>query len=185
MVSPAGLHFPYADLTLNARRGPILLARMRLALVSTLVLLLAASAGRAAARPAETLSIEGAHGTITLRGSGVVIGRIERGDVQIVDLSALDQWSPRINGVPRGKLVWTRGKDINIYVPGGRYRIVVKGEGIAISARGHGVVTLDGRPDAAGAAGSYNVGDDDAVPLPHSTAQISYGTLVPAKAAGQ
>jgi len=160
---------------------------MRLALLSTLVLVFAASAGWAAARPAETLSIEAARGTITLRGSGVLIGRIERGDVQIVDQSPLDQWSPRINGVPRGKVVWTRGKDLNIYVPGGRYKVVVKGEGIAISARGHGVVTLEGRPDPVGAAGTYSVGDAEAVPLPVDAEQISYGALAlaPAKAVGQ
>ena len=56
-----------------------------------------------------------------LKGKGIVIGRLERGEVEIVDLSPLDQWSPRVNGVPRGRTVWTRGKNINFYVPGGRY----------------------------------------------------------------
>ena len=54
------------------------------------------------------------------------------------DLTPLDQWSPRVNGVPRGKTVWLRGKDVNFYVPGGKYRLTVRGEGFSISARGQG-----------------------------------------------
>ena len=73
-----------------------------------------------------------------------MIGRLERGEVQIVDLSPLDQWSPRVNGVPRGRTVWLRGKDVNFYVPGGRYSITVTGTGFSISARGQGTATLDG-----------------------------------------
>ena len=123
------LHFPYARLTLNPRAVPILPAAMRLALLVVCLLALAVPAGWAAARPAGSLSIEDGRGTVVLKGKGIVIGRLEKGDVQIVDLTPLDQWSPRVNGVPRGRTVWTRGKDINFYVPGGRYRITVHGEG--------------------------------------------------------
>ena len=82
--------------------------------------------------------------------------------MQIIDLTPTDQWSPRINGVPRGKTVWTRGKDINFYIPGGRYRITVRGEGFSISARGQGRASLDGGPDTSGATGTFAVGDVDA-----------------------
>ncbi len=87
-----------------------------------------------------------ARGTVVLKGKGIVIGRLERGEVEIVDLSPLDQWSPRVNGVPRGRTVWTRGKNINFYVPGGRYLITVRGEGFSVSARGQGTATLDRPP---------------------------------------
>ena len=148
---------------------------MRLALLSVLVLVLAVPAGWAAATPAGTLSVENGRGTVVLSGKGIVIGRLDKGDLKIVDLSPLDQWSPRVNGVPRGKTVWLRGKDVNFYVPGGRYRITVRGEGFSISARGQGSATLAGSPDPTGATGTFAVGDAAASPIP-SAAQVSFGT---------
>jgi hypothetical protein len=148
---------------------------MRAALLSTLVLVLAVPAGWAAASPAGTLSIESGRGTVVLTGKGIVIGRLEKGDVKIVDVSPLDQWSPRVNGVPRGKTVWLRGKDVNFYVPGGRYRITVRGEGFSISARGQGSVTVTGNPDAAGATGTYAVGDGSPSTIPATAETVSFG----------
>ena len=89
---------------------------MRAVLLSALVLALAVPVGWAAPSPAGTLSIENGRGTVVLTGKGIVIGRLDKGDVKIVDLSPLDQWSPRVNGVPRGKTVWLRGKNVNFYV---------------------------------------------------------------------
>ena len=158
---------------------------MRLALLTAVVLVLAVPAGWAASIPAGSLSVEDARGTVVLKGKGIVIGRLERGEVEIVDLSALDQWSPRINGVPRGRTVWTRGKNINFYVPGGRYQITVRGEGFSVSARGQGTATLTGRLDAAGSTGTYAVGDDVPVPLPVSPGRVDYGlSAVTGPAAG-
>ena len=148
---------------------------MRLVLLSLVVLALAAPLGWAAATPAGSLSIEDGRGTVTLTGKGIVIGRLERGEVRITDLSPLDQWSPRVNGVPRGKTVWTRSKDVNFYIPGGRYRITVTGAGFSISARGQGVATIDGTPDLTGATGMYAVGDTDMTPLPADVLTIQYG----------
>ncbi len=145
-----------------------------LALGSVLVAGLAPALGAGSSAP-ESFAVQDGRGTVTVRGTGVVIGRLDHGDLQIVDLSPLDQWSPRVNGVPRGKLVWTRGRGVNFYLPGGRYRIVVKGEGISISARGQGVVTLDGRPDAVGDAGLFSVGDDDDKQVPDEVTRIPFG----------
>jgi len=148
---------------------------MRLALLLTCVLALAVPAGWAVARPAGSLSIEDGRGTVVLKGRGIVIGRLEKGTVEIVDLTPLDQWSPRVNGVPRGRTVWIRAKDVNFYVPGGRYRITVEGEGFSISARGQGLATLDGAPDAAGSTGMFSVGDSPAVVVPVVSEHIQYG----------
>ncbi|HET9286880.1 MAG TPA: hypothetical protein VFO26_04920 [Gaiella sp.] len=148
---------------------------MRLALLTVLALALAVPAGWAAARPAGSLSIEDGRGTVVLRGKGIVIGKLERGEVQIVDLSPLDQWSPRVNGVPRGRTVWTRGKEINFYVPGGRYRITVRGEGFSISARGQGNAAMTGKPDVTGVTGTYAVGDAAPAPLPAITGSADFG----------
>ncbi len=112
---------------------------------------------------------------MTLKGKGIVIGRLDQGEIRIVDLSPLDQWSPRVNGVPRGRNVWLRGKDVNFYVPGGRYQIIVRGEGFSISARGQGTVTLAGNPDPAGATGTYAVGDADPAPIPAATQNVAFG----------
>ena len=139
---------------------------MRLALLSVLVFVLAVPAGWAAATPAGTLSVENGRGSVVLSGKGILIGRLDKGDLKIVDLSPLDQWSPRINGVPRGKTVWLRGKDVNFYVPGGRYRITVRGDGFSISARGQGTATFAGSPDPTGATGTFAIGDGPASPIP-------------------
>jgi hypothetical protein len=155
---------------------------MRLAFALFAVLALAVPVARAAAPTAETLSIEDARGTVTIRGNGIVIGRLERGEIQVVDLTPLDQWSPRVNGVPRGKTVWTRGKDVNFYVPGGRYRIVVRGEGFSISARGQGSAVLDGNPDLNGATGTYAVGDLEPVPVPVGAEKVVFGAQLTSKA---
>jgi hypothetical protein len=152
---------------------------MRAVLLSALVLTIAVPVGWAASSPAGTLSIENGRGTVVLTGKGIVIGRLDKGDVKIVDLSPLDQWSPRVNGVPRGKTVGTRGKNVNFYVPGGRYKITVKGEGFSISARGQGTVTVTGNPDAAGATGTYALGDDNPSPIPSTAQTLSFGSTAP------
>ena len=154
---------------------------MRLVLASLAVLAIAVPLGTAATRPAGSLSIEDGRGTVTLRGKGIVIGRLERGEIQIVDQSPLDQWSPRVNGVPRGRTVWLRGKDVNFYVPGGRYKITVTGAGFSISARGQGVATLDGTADVTGITGTYAVGDGDPAPLPADPMTIQYGATLAVK----
>ena len=149
---------------------------MRLGIIVIAVLAVAVPAAWSAATPAGSLSIEDARGSVVLKGKGIVIGRLDRGEVQIIDLTPLDQWSPRVNGVPRGKTVWTRGKEINFYVPGGRYRITVRGDGFSISARGQGSATLDGQPDAAGATGRYAVGDDEPAPIPDESLRVDFGS---------
>jgi hypothetical protein len=151
---------------------------MRLLLASLAVLALAVPVGWAATTPAGSLSIEAGRGTVTLRGKGIVIGRLERGEVQIVDLSPLDQWSPRLNGVPRGKTVWMRGKEVNFYVPGGRYRVTITGTGFSISARGQGTATLDASADLTGATGTYAVGDTVPAPLPVDPVTVQYGATL-------
>jgi hypothetical protein len=150
---------------------------LRLALVPVLVLALAVPTAWATARGAGTLSIEDGHGTVTVRGTGTLVGRLEKGELLIVDQSPLDQWSPRVNGVPRARVVGLKGKDVNFFIPGGRYRIVVRGEGIAISARGQGYALLKARPGVPGDAGVFSVGDDDPDVLPDDTTRVAFGTL--------
>ncbi len=160
---------------------------MRRLAVIVLVLGLVLPAGVLAARgPIGSISLVDARGEVTIKGRGALLARLDRGTLQIVDLTPGDPWSPRVNGVPRGRVVGTRGKDITVYIPGGRFRIVLRGEGINVSARGQGVVTLEADPDPTGAAGTYAVDDDEPQALPDVVTRVAYGldvTLAPIKGA--
>jgi hypothetical protein len=149
---------------------------MRLAALTALALGLSATVGTAGtSAPGVTLSIEDGRGVVQITGKGVLVGRMEKGSLEITDLNPIDQWSPRVNGIPRGKTVTFRGKNVSFYVPGGKYRLVARGTGISISARGAGTIVLDGDPDPVGATGTYAVGDAASVPLPLDAAKVSFG----------
>ena len=150
---------------------------MRHAALILLVLAFAAPLAPAAAtRPSGgSISVEGGRGTIVIKGRGDLRARIDRGIVAITDLTPFDQWSPRVNGVPRGRAVSIRGQRISVYIPDGRYKIQIRGEGISISGYGTGTVMLDGEPDASGATGSYAIGDAERHPLPADPTRLSFG----------
>ena len=122
-----------------------------------------------------SLLVEDGRGMVQVTGKGVLIGHMDKGWLEIVDLSSTDQWSPRVNGIPRGKIVTLRGKDVNFVVPGGRYKVTGKGTGISISARGSGAVVLDGDPDPVNDTGTYAIGDAPATPLPTVTTKLAFG----------
>jgi hypothetical protein len=151
---------------------------MRLAALILLAFGLSAStAAGFAGGGGSSLLIEDGRGLVVVKGKGVLIGHIDKGSLEITDLTPNDQWSPFVNGVPRGKVVWIRANkaSINFRVPGGRYRIVARGEGISISARGTGQSTIDPEPDAVGEAGRYAVGDDALQELPPDQLRLSFG----------
>jgi len=157
---------------------------MRFAALTFLALALSASAATGAARaPSGSLSIEDGRGLVRILGKGVVVGRMEKGTLEITDLSLSDQWSPRVNGIPRGRKVWLFGKKISFYIPGGPYRIVAHGTGISVSAHGSGTSLLAGEPDLAGNTGLYAVGGSTCfgtdvvgcLPLPIGPTKVSFG----------
>ena len=102
--------------------------------------------------------VDEGRGVVQVSGKDVLIGRVVKGSLKIVDLTPADQWSPYVNGVPRGKVVWLRGQH-QLPDLGGAIRLVATGEGISISARGTGTAVLDGDPDKVGSTGTYHVGD--------------------------
>src|SRR5262245_1011302 len=111
---------------------------MRIAALVGSLLVLAMPELAGAEKLSGSLEIQDGRGVITIKGRGALLGRLDKGSLQIVDMTPNDQWSPRVNGVPRGKVFGVRGKDISFYVPAGRYRIVARGEGVNVSARGAG-----------------------------------------------
>jgi hypothetical protein len=150
---------------------------MRLSALILLAFALSATAATGAAKaPGGFLVVEHARGVIQIKGKGVLVGRVDKGSLEITDLTPADQWSPYVNGVPRGKVVWLKGQNISFRVSGGRYKIVARGDGISVSARGSGQAVLDGAPDAVGDTGVYAVGDAAVAPLPVEATKASFGT---------
>ena len=83
---------------------------MRLAAFILLALGLSAGvASGAALAPGGSFEVKGGRGTVQISGKGVLVGRLGKGSLEIVDLSPNDQWSPRVNGIPRGKHGVDRG----------------------------------------------------------------------------
>jgi hypothetical protein len=149
---------------------------MRLAATISLALVLTAGvASGAALAPSGSFEVKGGRGTVQISGKGVLVGRLGKGSLEILDLNPNDQWSPRVNGIPRGKTVTLRGKNVSFYIPGGRYRVTASGSDISVSARGTGTVTLNGDPDAVGDTGMYAVGDDALAPLPEVPTKATFG----------
>jgi hypothetical protein len=156
---------------------------MRLAALTLLAFALSATAVSAANAPGGSLALVGGNGFVQISGKGPLLGKIDKGTLEITDLTTDDQWSPRVNGVPRGRRVWLRGKKISFRVPAGRYRIVARGTGISISAQGSGTAVLLGDPDSVGDTGLYAVsgstcfGTDTVgcVPLPTETTKVTFG----------
>jgi hypothetical protein len=149
--------------------------RLTASISLALVLSVAAVTVGGAAPTSTSLSIEGGRGLVQITGKGVLVGRMGKGSLEITDVSATDQWSPRVNGIPRGKMVTLRGKNVSFYIPGGKYKLVAHGTDISISARGSGSLTLDGDPDTVGDTGMYAIGDDLPIPLPPGTTKTTFG----------
>jgi hypothetical protein len=136
---------------------------MRTAALSILLALaLAAPAVVLAAdrKASGTLSVEQANGSIKITARGGVLGRVSSGTIQFFDLTPDDRWFPVVNGIGRGVYVSYRGDEISFRLLGGQYKLVLRGKGISISARGSGSAMLDGEPDAAGLTGIWAVGAD-------------------------
>ena len=130
-----------------------------------------------------TLSVEGAMGQVRVQARGGLLGRVNSGSIQIVDLSPNDRWFPVVNGIGRGVLVTYRGENISFRLLGGGYRLVLKGRGISIAARGHGWAVLDGEPNEIGDTGIWAVGPDAdcrrmptaCTPVPEQARLVSFG----------
>jgi hypothetical protein len=161
--------------------------RTMLLILLALALLLPATA-LAQARPAPgSLSIEGGRGVVAIKGQGGVLGKLN-GVLQIVDLTPNDRWAPSVNGeVVRGSNVRLRGDGISFRLLGGKFKLVLRGDSIAVSARGRGVAVLKAEPDLLGAAGLFSTdANADCVALPEvcqlfpdEVSRVPYGAPVP------
>ena len=150
---------------------------MRPLVLILLILTVSVGMASAAARtPGGSLELKEGRGSFQIAGKGVIVGRVDKGSLKIVDLTPADQWSPWVNGVPRGKVVGLKGRNITFRISAGRYKIVASGDGISVSARGTGTALLDGEPDAVGDTGSFRVGDSQLAPVPDEVTKTTFGT---------
>jgi hypothetical protein len=134
---------------------------------SVIAAVVAASAG--AAEPnVGNLSVEQGKGVVTLEIRGSVLGRLTNGTLRVVDQTPRDRFLPLVVGRrvvqerlgPRTMLY--RGQGMRFRMVGGGYKIHIRGSGIAVSAVGRGVVTLDGERRLEGEdAGVYSLDDVD------------------------
>jgi hypothetical protein len=149
---------------------------MRTALLSLLLAALAAPTALLAAdapKRAGALSVEGATGVVKVTARGGLLGRLEAGSIQLTDLSPNDRWFPVVNGLGRGVIVNMKGENITFRLLGGQYRLVLRGRGISIAARGQGSALLDGDPNELGDTGIWATGADaDCRRSPDSCARV-------------
>ena len=129
------------------------------------VLALTFSTG-AVGQTAGVLSVDQGRGVVILELRGVVLGRLASGTLRVTDPTPRDRFEEVVNGRfvtaesvgPRTTLY--RGQGLRFRMVGGRYRIIVRGTGIDVSAIGRGVVHLNGEPKANGEpTGLYSIND--------------------------
>ncbi len=112
---------------------------------------LAVAAG-AADPPTGVLSVDQGRGVVTLDVRGVVLGRLGTGSAaRHRPHAARSVHGDRAREVPSRSAVGPRtvvyrGQGLRFRMVGGRYRIVIRGTGIAVSANARGIVILDGEP---------------------------------------
>jgi len=134
--------------------------------------------------PAGALSVEGGRGAIVVRANGGLLGRVAHGSVELVDLSPGDGWRPTLNGSTRARRVTAKGTNLTFRILGGDYRLVARGDGISVSARGAGVVTLLGVPSlVTGDTGIYSTdleadcqdSPEQCDPIPVTLTRVPFG----------
>jgi hypothetical protein len=97
-----------------------------------------------------TLSVEDGRGKVTIQARGAVIGRLERGSVTVYDLTPEDANDPYVFGADQPLALVGEtglkyiGTNLRFRIIGGRYRIVIQGRGIDLSAVGKGFGSIRG-----------------------------------------
>ena len=126
----------------------------KLALIACSVAGLAVLLGvaRAAEPDAGTLSVERGRGVAMLDLRGSILGRLSSGSLRVTDLTPADRYAPLVFGrkvtqerISARTSVY-RGQGLRFRMLGGGYRVVVRGNGIDLSAVGKGGAMLKGDP---------------------------------------
>ena len=159
---------------------------------------LLATTASAAEPTSGTLSVERGRGSVVVDLKGSALGRLTTGTLRVTDQTPNDRYAPLVVGkkVTQERLgprtVVYRGTGLRFRMLGGGYRMVIRGSGIALSAVGRGVVTLDGDPRFAGDdAGVYSLDGVDCsvepqncVALPTDPQRFTLGPPLPTPKVG-
>ena len=161
----------------------------RLVLLTVFALALAAPAAAFAVLQSSSdddgsLSVKNGNGKVTLFPfTGAAVGRIGHGKIWINDPIPSDGDGPHFWGcdnAPGGNdltdtTVVCSGENLRFRAVGGKYKIAIRGDGIFLSAVGHGTLVLNGAGDSpvVDADGVFSINDspyrslpDDAKPFP-------------------
>lgn len=153
----------------------------------------------AAGRDGGALSVERGRGAVTLDLRGSILGRLSVGSLRVTDQTPLDRYAALVVGrrVTQERLgprtVIYRGQGLRFRMLGGGYRIVVRGNGIDISAVGKGFTVLDGEPKlGSDDAGVYSLDGVDCglepelcLPLPLEPTRFTLGPSEQSRPSGK
>jgi hypothetical protein len=152
-----------------------------LAVGATALLALPAVAGSARENDG-TLSLRGGKGIVQIAARGTIIGRITQGQVLVIAKRKADEGEAIVRGgrvmQQTNKRVLRQGRNIRFRLPGGFYRLRVKGRGIEVNAVGRGSVTMDGDERYAD-TGLYSLNGDDFVPVPYESETVQLAAPPP------
>jgi hypothetical protein len=148
----------------------------KLLLTALALLALAAPAAALALTHASndgTLAIRDATGKIRIQAVGGFLGRVDKGRVTIVDPVDGDGTGPIVSGCDTpakytdtdlgGTTAVCSGTKLRFRLVGGKFKVLITGQGIDMSVVGHGLVMLNG---AGGDDGRYSLNGDDFRSLP-------------------
>ena len=164
----------------------------KLLVLACLIAAAALSVGAAGAVEPDigVLSVERGKGVIVLELRGSMLGRLGNGVLTVTDMTPRDKYTAIVTGRKLTQVRQVgprtaryRGQGLRFRMLGGRYRITVRGSGIAISAVGRGVVSLDAeRLSPFEDAGVYSIDGADCslealscTPLPDEPERYSMG----------
>ena len=141
------------------------------------------------------LTIERGRGTVTLDVRGNVLGRLTNGSITVTDKTPNDAYAATVTGrrmVVQRRLtptkLYVRGQGLRFRMLGGSYRIVIRGQGISLSAVARGTVSIDGEPRfLADDLGVYSVESDvdcgfepqSCTPIPDEPVRLKLGGTEP------
>ena len=153
----------------------------RLTLVLLCSLFLAPAAFAAAHATGDgVLELKDVNGRVGITGQrGAIWGQLDKGTLRVVDqnpddnLNAYVSGAGGVPGVDPGVTIYT-GKNIHFRFIGGKYRFVIVGSGIDLTAVGAGQAYLTGDPDQLD-AGQYAIDDGKWQPVPLLKKLVTFG----------
>jgi hypothetical protein len=148
------------------------------AAISALVLVPAAFGALGGATEDGTLSIRDGNGVFVFNVKGSVLGRVDKGQIEVYDKNPDDAREPEVRGADRTRAATEHktifsGKKIRFRIVGGSFRTKISALGVDVSAVGRGVVTMNAYDDSAN-PGEYslNLEDYELVPWVKRTVRL-------------